>query len=736
MEAMTPKPTPLAPNFDAIPQQMKDAPRWCVWKYEYREKSDDWSKPPYQTNGRYASSTNSNTWCSFEQAKLAYTSDGGWDGIGFFLGDGWIGVDFDTVEDHAEDLHKLNGYAEKSPSGMGKLHVLARAKLKTLDGKKTNDLEIYANARYFTVTGHAINGFNQIPDEDRTGEFAAFYREKFNIKPPPPPPDDDDLCRRVARSEPKLWDGDTSDHGGDHSAADFALVGCIYRLCGAEHVDTVFRRSGLMRPKWDTKRGAKTYGEQTIDRVIASTRSAPGTKKATKAKPAVSAGDFVLSTTHTMPTAELFMRDQYPDNTLVAHNGVIYVWDKSRYVEMPIDALRHHLQKWLVNCLEETAKGEGRPFPCNPSTIDDALKTVRIYRTVLAGDTQPPAWIDGADGPEPREILFGKTEMVHLPTGTVLPNSPRMFNLNALPVDFDPAAPEPRRWLGFLASLKIDDEQIAALQQWFGYCLTADTSQQKAMLIIGPKRSGKGTIARVLRQLVGEKNCAGPTTSSLAGMFGLQPLLGKTLAIIADARFHGDGVQVVTERLLNITGEDPITVDRKHLESVETKLLTRFLCLSNDLPKFSDASGALPGRFIMLRLHRTFYGREDTKLENTLRAELPGILAWAVAGWTMLQEQGRFIEPASTRDVVEELEDLASPVSSFLKDRCIIGPNEWTYTDTLYAAWVVWCKSEGRHPTQKAVFSKDLRSVLPHVAIRRDAKQNKFYEGVSLALTV
>ena len=58
-------------------------------------------------------------------------------------------------------------------------------------------------------------------------------------------------------------------------------------------------------------------------------------------------------------------------------------------------------------------------------------------------------------------------------------------------------------------------------------------------MMVGPKRSGKGTIARVLRKLIGERNVAGPTLSSLGGPFGLQPLLGKSGAIISDAR-QGD----------------------------------------------------------------------------------------------------------------------------------------------------------------------------------------------------
>src|SRR5262249_20330824 len=110
---------------------------------------------------------------------------------------------------------------------------------------------------------------------------------------------------------------------------------------------------------------------------------------------------------------------------------------------------------------------------------------------------------------------------------------------------------------------KNDRPSIDLLQEWFGYCLTPDTRIQKMLMMIGPTRSGKGTIGRILRALVGPGNVAGPTLSSLGGTFGLQPLLGKSLSIISDARLSGrsDTAQVV-ERLLSLTGEDALTIDR------------------------------------------------------------------------------------------------------------------------------------------------------------------------------
>jgi putative DNA primase/helicase len=59
-------------------------------------------------------------------------------------------------------------------------------------------------------------------------------------------------------------------------------------------------------------------------------------------------------------------------------------------------------------------------------------------------------------------------------------------------------------WLDFLNDLWPDDaESIDTLQEIAGYLLTARTDLQKFFMIIGPPRSGKGTIIRVLTALLG-----------------------------------------------------------------------------------------------------------------------------------------------------------------------------------------------------------------------------------------
>jgi putative DNA primase/helicase len=327
---------------------------------------------------------------------------------------------------------------------------------------------------------------------------------------------------------------------------------------------------------------------------------------------------------------------------------------------------------------------------------------------------------------------------LHIPAGRVFPATPSLFNTNSLEFDYDPGAAVPEKWLRFLAELWDGDAQsVQLLQEWFGYCLTADTSQQKMLLLLGPRRCGKGTIGRVLTRLVGAGNVAGPTTSSLAGPFGLQPLIGKSLAIVSDARFSGDDIAIVTERLLCISGEDTLTIDRKHVGSVTMKLPTRFMFLTNELPRVNDASGALAGRFMVLRFIKSFYGHEDKELTGKLLSELPGILLWALQGWQRLRERGRFMQPAGVEDAIGDLEDLFSPVGAFVRDRCAVGLGKTIESGQLFDAWRDYCRSIGRvHVGTIQTFGRDLRAVLPGLRIsqpRMAGGRMRWYEGIALA---
>jgi putative DNA primase/helicase len=367
--------------------------------------------------------------------------------------------------------------------------------------------------------------------------------------------------------------------------------------------------------------------------------------------------------------------------------------------------------------------------------------------SLLSSTVNPPAWL----GSEEREwkageVLACRNALVHLPSLAAskepvsIPPTPLFFSHNALDYDFDRAAPIPIEWRVFLESIWPKDPQaIATLQEWFGYCLLPDTSQHKILLMVGPKRSGKGTIARVLRALLGLHNTCSPTLASLGMNFGLQPLLDKTLAVIGDARLSGrTDAAVVVERLLSISGEDPQTIDRKHQSALTLTLPVRFVVLTNELPRLTDPSGALAGRFILLRQTESFYGREDRTLTSRLLAKLPGILLWAVEGWKRLQDRGYFVQPDSSKKVIRQMEDLSSPIGAFLRERCQIGAGFEVPRHDLFNAWQSWCADHGeKDPGSDGTFGRDLRAAVPGIDSRHPRSGSlriRLYTGIRLGV--
>jgi len=787
--------TSTVPSLDTthVPAALRERPQWVCWKYITRGGKQT-KCPLNPMGGGRADSTDPKTWASFDEAVSAWRT-GRYAGIGFVFaeGDPFTGVDLDGCIDDAgnlvpsarEIIASLNSYTEVSPSGRGvKVFIAGRkpdgvgCKSKAIAGYK--ETEVYSDKRFFTLTGQ------RVPDtpeavEDRQPQLDALCLRLWPKKRSPHlngtvvsagfTGDDEALIQRASAAKngdrfKKLWSGDTSLHADDHSGADQALCNLLAFWTGkdAARMDRMFRRSGLFREKWDERRGDRTYGRMTIDCAVTDcaevfspragrTRTGEAPASNGDGEPlddgiqAVALGEhdpktkrLVLSPRRTLPTAEAYVREfnqRTEGRTLHGYGGVLMEWRGNRYGQVEEEWIKQRLQPWLHAALryvlnKQTGEMELVDFESNPTTVRQALDTIRSF-VHLPAATVSPSWLGvGEDRPSALEILPCKTLNLHIPSGRVLAPTPALFTINALDFDYDPDPEPPERWIKFLEQLFGDDlESVDLLQEWMGYCLVSDTSQQKMLLLVGPRRSGKGTIGRILTRLVGAANVVGPTTSSLAGNFGLQPLIEKSLAIVSDARFGGENVGTVVERLLCISGEDTLTIDRKFLGSVSMKLATRFMFLTNELPRLNDASTALAGRFLVLRLTNTFYGTEDVTLTDQLLAELPGILLWAIEGWKRLKKRGRFVQPKSAEEAIRDLEDLASPVSAFVRECCVVGPGHRAWIDELYKAWQTWCEQDGRTVvTHKQTFGRDLAAAVPGILRRRGTGMASFYEGI------
>jgi putative DNA primase/helicase len=210
------------------------------------------------------------------------------------------------------------------------------------------------------------------------------------------------------------------------------------------------------------------------------------------------------------------------------------------------------------------------------------------------------------------------------------------------------------------------------------------------------------------------------------------------LGVISDARLSGrTDKAVLAERLLSISGEDTLTVDRKYASAWTGRLPTRLMILTNELPEISDASAALVSRFLIIELERSFYGEEDEGLTQKLLEELPGILLWSLCGLERLRQRRRFEQPQKAIEAMEEMEALASPVRAFIREACVIEPGVEIVTSDLYRQWVSWCEIHGRsHPGTTERFGRDLHTAFPStktVARKKGEKRWRAYTGIRYA---
>jgi hypothetical protein len=310
---------PPMPDWDAIPDAMKQEKRWLLWRSMMvrNKRTGEWKRrkvPCSPITGKRASAQDRSIWLSLEEAQKL-CKEGDYGGIGFALGDGWAGIDMDScidpkgrlgwgetkpginlspelAPDRIIETFEDEAYFEKSPSGNG-LHGIMRLKgklpprrrklsLSASDDVK-KELACYDSGRFFTVTGRKIAGNCTMADV--TDKLVRLHSLMFPQAPVPirsaeagstvpvPALEDNDLIERASHAKDgdkfqRLWEGS---HNGypSQSEADLALCNILAFWTGRDEarIDQLFRQSGLMRDKWERE----DYRDGTIARACEST---------------------------------------------------------------------------------------------------------------------------------------------------------------------------------------------------------------------------------------------------------------------------------------------------------------------------------------------------------------------------------------------------------------------------------------------------------------------------------
>lgn len=756
--------------YEKIPLELKQLPHWVGWKYMQRPGEDHKRKVPINAmDGQPAKSNDPTTWCDFDTACLGKERFG-LDGIGFmFSGDGIFGIDIDHCYDPetqeldpaaAEIIETVQSYTELSPSGTG-IHILCKGVLP--EGRKRRGaVEMYSTLRYFTVTGNQFG--LEYPFSDCTERVAVMHRKYLGEEETAagaqeaalPMPTGrgtnadmsvDAILRRMFDSKhgqklQDLYNGSWERYGigdGSQSSADQAFCNTLafWCRCDAALMDAIFRRSGLYRQKWDKRRGAKTYGQITIDRAIKDCRDiwepqervqrpAPAVplppQNTSNEVPAIenaTVGETGQRRYYTYDDTGNALRFRDANAGLIHYNHVdgcwIY-WDGVRWASDENGEIKRRADKMLADMAKDLKEMQDDPAY---NAYKKHLSRSRSHRGKegfiaearhLEGVPVLPSEMDRAGN-----AFNVRNCLISLKTGRTAEHDKKYMISKLAPVTYDENAKCPR-WDRFIEEITCGDKSLQLyLQRMIGYCMTAYTKEQCMFFLYGNGSNGKSVFVDTIAYMLGEyaASCQPETVMmrdrNNTARGDLARLKGARMVVTSEPN---DGCRLDEGIVKQMTGgtENKLTARFLYGREFEFSPEFKIVMSTNYKPVIKGTDNGIWRRVRLIPFTAEFTKENrDPQLTEKLRRELPGILNWAIAGAVGWCKEG--LPPCAIIDEAgQEYRSEMDRVQQFLDDCTTRSESSSTQASTLYKCYKAWCSEQGdRFPVGSTKFFMELK---------------------------
>lgn len=720
-------------------------------------------------DGQPAKSNDPVTWCDFDTACLGKERFG-LDGIGFmFSGDGIFGIDIDHCYDPetreldpaaAEIIETVQSYTELSPSGTG-IHILCKGALP--EGRKRRGaVEMYSTLRYFTVTGNQFG--LEYPFSDCTERVAVMHRkylgeeetaagaQKAALTMPAGRGTNADMSvdailRRMFDSKhgqklQDLYNGSWEQYGigdGSQSSADQAFCNTLafWCRCDAALMDAIFRRSRLYRQKWDKRRGAKTYGQITIDRAIKDCRDIWEPQERVQ-RPAPAVPPPPQNTFNEVPVmenttvGETGQRKYYTyDDTgnaqrfrdanagLIHYNHVdgcwIY-WDGVRWASDENGEIKRRADKMLADMAKDLKEMQDDPAY---NAYKKHLSRSRSHRGKegfiaearhLEGVPVLPSEMDRAGN-----AFNVRNCLISLKTGRTAEHDKKYMISKLAPVTYDENARCPR-WDSFIEEVTCGDKSLQLyLQRMIGYCMTAYTKEQCMFFLYGNGSNGKSVFVDTIAYMLGEyaASCQPETVMmrdrNNTARGDLARLKGARMVVTSEPN---DGCRLDEGIVKQMTGgtENKLTARFLYGREFEFSPEFKIVMSTNYKPVIKGTDNGIWRRVRLIPFTAEFTKENrDPQLTEKLRRELPGILNWAIAGAVGWCKEG--LPPCAIIDEAgQEYRSEMDRVQQFLDDCTERSDSGSTQASTLYKCYRAWCSEQGdRFPISSNKFCSELK---------------------------
>lgn len=290
----------------------------------------------------------------------------------------------------------------------------------------------------------------------------------------------------------------------------------------------------------------------------------------------------------------------------------------------------------------------------------------------------------------------------------MMPHSPVYKCVNQIPHDYDPSAKLTGRlvdeWLEFIAPNEEDREMLL---QYIGLCMTADTRQQKFMILCGTGGSGKSTLIKMIENAIGTDNISNISLKELTQRFASFGLMGKLLNSCADLEVTAlEDVSL----LKKILGEDSIRAEPKGKDAFSFKSYAKLIFSTNELPLIlNEKSNGFYRRLMVLKMDRQPV-KAEADFFDRLQAETDYFIQRCVKALQRMYQQGGLSVSSNSQQAVQTLRNDSDTVEAWLNEACILDEASITAQTALYHSYELYCDVNDRTPLKVRSFYKSLES--------------------------
>lgn len=724
-----------------IPEELQAVNNWVCWV-----GSDKIPKNP--NTGKNAQSNNSSTWGSFKTA-IEACEKYHFDGLGFVFDtkNGYFGVDLDKCLDKTdfcdEFVETLQSYAEISKSGTG-LHIICKGKLPDGSRRKGN-VEMYSEGRYFICTGNLYN--EKYKAVKNCTESIKILHSKYLPTAVPKAEirrtvtvdlDDQEIIdkARSCRSGQlfgMLYSGNWQGLYSSQSEADLALCNQLAFWTGrnATQIDRIFRSSGLMRPKWDSKRGNDTYGAITIGKAIANCSEVYDPQKYDddtslaiaffqNGEVSVEAAKSKYDMTDTGNAHRLYdkfgkvIRYSYNRKKWYFWDGKLWQLDDSGEVKKLADEVCEDLKHEAFLEQDDDLQQAALKFAKKTASSHNKEAMVKECQHLYDIPASPDDFDSYAD------FLNCQNGIVNLRNGELIPHDANFMMSKICFSEYDTKQREPKMWLRFLDEVTNGDNALQDyIQRCVGYSLTGSTKEQCAYFLYGMGNNGKSTFLDTVSDLLGNyASNAQPDTLMIQSKLGGGA--NSDIARLKSARFvtceePTEGVRLNEGLIKQLTGGSKVTCRFLYGDEFEYTPEFKIWIATNHKPVIRGTDFGIWRRIKLIPFEVNIpASKVDKNLKYKLRKEFPQILAWAVEGCMKWQKYG-IDEPdcviEATKDYKKEMDLIAGFV-----EQCLVidyDGEHRIFANDLFALYSKWAKANNEWEMSSKKFFLEAGKKIP-----------------------